>query len=414
MTRDTFSDEPATLPPPSVTVTAEIAAPEIADPNSDTAFGVELSDGVRGATRRAFLLIHQGYGPRVLEMHDGDEVTFGRSSGVTVPIDDPRVSRAHARVIRKGPLLVCEDQGSRNGTRVNGATLKGSRRMVVSGDAIRIGVCDAYVASAIGPGPNEDEGSVGVAVADAKMRDVFSLAKQLAGGSGTSVLIQGEVGVGKKVVAQQIHRWSARSDGPFVRLDCANLPDMLLEGALFGYEGGGGVEPSTGHLEAANGGTLLLDEVGELSASAQQRLMTALETRRVRRIGGKGDVPIDVRVLATTHRDLPTEVGQKRFREDLYYAISSFTLRVPPLRERSVEVDLFAHLFALGFAARAGQIGAELTDDAQTALARYEWPGNVTELRDAIRYAIACTRGGAVDVTCLPEPLRRRSARTRL
>ena len=280
--------------------------------------------------------------------------------------------------------------------------------MVVSGDAIRVGVCEVFVASAIAPSPADDEGSIGVVVADAKMRDVFSLAKQLASAD-TSVLVQGEAGVGKKVVAQQIHRWSAREHEPFVRVDCANLPDMLLEGALFGYEGGGGTPREVGLLEAASGGTLLLDGVGELSAGAQAKLMAALESRRILRLGGKAEISIDVRVLGATHRDLPSEVAAKRFREDLYYSISSFTLRVPPLRERAVEIDLFAHLFALRFAEQGGRAGTQLTDQAAAALAKYEWPGNVTELRAAIRDAVLASQpADAIDVSSLPEAIRRR------
>jgi DNA-binding NtrC family response regulator len=290
--------------------------------------------------------------------------------------------------------------------------------MVVSGDAIRVGVCEVFVAAAIsghaatpgpGPEPDQDDGSIGVAVADAKMRDVFALAKQLAS-TDTSVLVQGEAGVGKKVVAAQIHRWSARAERPFIRIDCARLPDMLLEGALFGYEGGGASAREIGHLEAASGGTLLLDGVGELSPSAQAKLMAALETRKIVRLGGKTEVPIDVRVLGATHRDLPAEVAAKRFREDLYYSLSSFTLRVPPLRERAVEVDLFAHLFAMRFAARAGQLGGELTEAASTALAKYDWPENVRELRETIRSAVTLSHGGAIDVTSLPEAVRRRTS----
>jgi transcriptional regulator with PAS, ATPase and Fis domain len=287
--------------------------------------------------------------------------------------------------------------------------------MVVSGDVVRVGVCEVFVASAIAPSSSDEDGSIGVVVADAKMRDVFSLAKQLAGAD-TSVLVQGEPGVGKKVVAQQIHRWSARERKPFVRIDCANLPDMLLEGALFGYEGGSGTKREIGHLEAASGGTLLLDGVGELSANAQAKLMAALESRRITRLGGKAEVPIDVRVLGATHRDLPTEVGAKRFREDLYYSISSFTLRVPPLRERAVEIDLFAHLFALRMTALQGRVGVVLSDGAASALAKYEWPGNVTELHDMIRDAVNASPGSKqIDVTALPEPLRHRaSVRTKL
>jgi DNA-binding NtrC family response regulator len=343
-------------------------------------------------------------------MSDGDEVTFGRASASTVAVDDPRASRHHARIFRQGPILLCEDLGSRNGTKVNGATLKNQQRRVVSGDAIRIGVCEVFVASAISPSPasDEEQGSIGVVVADAKMRDLFALAKQLASAD-TSVLVQGEAGVGKKVLAHQIHRWSAREQGPFVRVDCANLPDMLLEGALFGYEGGGGTAREVGVLEAANGGTLLLDGVGELSAGAQAKLMSALESRRILRLGGKLEVPIDVRVLGATHRDLPAEVAAKRFREDLYYSISSFTLRVPPLRERAVEIDLFAHLFVLRFTAEAGRIGTDLSDHAAAALAKYEWPGNVTELKQAIREAVVASQASsAIEVANLPEPIRRR------
>jgi two-component system response regulator AtoC len=411
-------DGSLTIPPPPAsapTVTAEIVAePEPRDPA--TAFGVELADGVQGATRRAFLVVHEGNEGRVIEVSDGEEVTFGRSSSTTVVVDDPRVSRHHARVFRNGPILMSEDMASRNGTKVNGSSLRNARRMVVSGDVIRIGSAEVIVASAIRGVDDEDDGSIGVAVGDAKMRDVFALAKQLAGGE-TPVLVQGEPGVGKKVVAQQIHRWSARSAAPFVRIDCANLPDMLLEGALFGFEGGGDARREIGHLESASGGALLLDGVGELSPDAQARLMTALDTRRITRIGGKTEVQIDVRVLAATHRDLPAEVAAKRFREDLYYRISAFTLRVPPLRERHAEIDLFAHLFAMRFAAKIGQPAPFFGDDACAQLLRYEWPGNVRELRDAVRHAVSVARGGQLDLDTLPEVVRkahRQSVRVRI
>ncbi|HEY2513594.1 MAG TPA: sigma 54-interacting transcriptional regulator [Polyangiaceae bacterium] len=415
MARETASDDVVTVPPPAITVTSEVTLgehPLPPPPSAATAFGVELADGAYGASRRAFLVVHQGYGPNVLEMNDGDSVSFGRSSSSTITVDDPRASRNHARIFREGPLLYCEDLGSRNGTKVNGASLRDQRRIVVSGDAIRIGICEVFVASAIAPSPDDEEGSIGVVVADAKMRDVFALAKQLAS-TDTSILVQGEAGVGKKVVAAQVHRWSPRSAGPLVRMDCTNLTDMSLEGALFGYEGGDGdaagvLGREIGHLEGANGGTLLLDGVGELSAAGQAKLMAALESRTIVRLGGEARIPIDVRVLGATHRDLPAEVAGKRFREDLYYALSSFTVRVPPLRERAVEVDLFAHLFSMSFAARIGQLGAAPNPDAAAALAKYDWPGNVRELRGALRHAVAATHGGPITLGSLPDPLRRR------
>ena len=412
-------DGSLTLPPPpasATTLTGEVVAAEPEPVDMATAFGVELADGVQGASRRAFLVVHEGNEGRVIELRDGDEVTFGRSSSTTVTVDDPRVSRHHARIFRKGAILTSEDMASRNGTKVNGSSLRNARRMVVSGDVIRVGAGEIIVASAIRGVDDEDDGSIGVAVGDAKMREVFALAKQLAGGD-TPVLVQGETGVGKNVVAEQIHRWSARGAMPFVRIDCANLPDMLLEGALFGFEGGKETEGEVGHFEAASGGTLLLDGVGELSAEAQERIMNALETRKIKRIGGTKEVPIDVRVLAATHRDLPAEVAAKRFREDLYYRISAFTLRVPPLRERNAEIDLFAHLFAMRFAAKVGQPSPFFAEDAGSQLLRYEWPGNVRELRDAVRHAVSAAHGGLLDLDALPEVVRRAqrpSVRTRI
>jgi two-component system NtrC family response regulator len=193
---------------------------------------------------------------------------------------------------------------------------------------------------------------------------------------------------------------------PYVRIDCASLPDMLLEGALFGYEGGGEATREIGHLEAADGGTLLLDGVGELSASAQAKLYTALETRCITRIGGKAEIPIDVRVLGATHRDLPAEVAGKRFREDLYYRISAFTLRVPPLRDRPAEVDLLSYLFLSRFGATTGHLATRFEDEAAAALLRYDWPENVRELRDVVRGALVASHGGRLDITTLPEAIR--------
>jgi transcriptional regulator with PAS, ATPase and Fis domain len=412
--RDTATDQHETMPPPpSITVTAEIAVADLEhlEPLEGTVFGVELADGAHGSSRRAFLVVHEGQNGTVMELADGQEVTFGRSSSTTVIVDDPRVSRHHARIYRKGPILMVEDLASRNGTKVNGASLRAARRIVVSGDTVRVGSCEVIVGSSIREVDHAEDASIGVAVADAKMRDVFALAKQLASGD-TPVLIQGEAGSGKKVVAQQVHRWSGRAARPFVRIDCAGLPDMILERALFGTEGSGDAAGPrvVGHLEAASGGTLLLDGVGELSTAAQAKLLSALETRRIVRLGGKAEIPIDVRVLGATDRDLPAEVAAKRFREDLYYAISAFTLRVPPLRERHAEIDLFAQLFLARFAERRGVPVPALEADAAMQLLRYEWPDNVRELSAAMRDAVASARGSIVTRDDLPDPVQQARA----
>ncbi|HEX4476245.1 MAG TPA: sigma 54-interacting transcriptional regulator [Polyangiaceae bacterium] len=252
----------------------------------------------------------------------------------------------------------------------------------------------------------------GVVVADPAMVQVFQLARRLASVQ-TTVLILGETGVGKEVIAEQIHHWSARAQGPFVRLNCASLPETLLESELFGHERGaftGADRRKIGYLEAAQGGTLFLDEIGELPVTVQVKLLNVLESREVRRLGGTQEHPIDVRVVSATHRDLTTEVGEGRFREDLYYRLSAFTLVVPPLRERQAEIPLIAEMFAREAAHRAGRPPVVMEASAVTALVRHPWPGNVRELKNAMEHAVVLADRGRIGVEHLPESVRRREA----
>ena len=196
----------------------------------------------------------------------------------------------------------------------------------------------------------------GVVVADDAMVHVFELVRKVAAAP-TTVLILGETGVGKEVVAEQIHRQSPRAKGPFVRLNCGSLPETLLESELFGHEKGaftGAERRKQGYLEAADGGTLFLDEIGELAPTMQSKLLRVLENRRVMRVGGREEIAVDVRIIAATNRDLDAEVKSGRFREDLYFRIAGFVIDVPPLRERPVEIVLLAELFARQFAQRLG------------------------------------------------------------
>jgi two-component system, NtrC family, response regulator AtoC len=250
----------------------------------------------------------------------------------------------------------------------------------------------------------------GVVVADQAMVEVFQLARKLAGVQ-TTVLILGETGVGKEVIAEQIHRWSARAQGPFVRLNCASLPETLLESELFGHERGaftGADRRKIGYLEAAQDGTLFLDEIGELPLAVQVKLLNVLENREVRRLGGTQEHPIDVRVISATHRDLASEVSSGRFREDLYYRLSAFSLNVPPLRERRTEIPLIAEMFARESARRAGREPPELDASAAAALMRHPWPGNVRELRNAMEHAVVLADHGGISAEHLPESVRRR------
>jgi DNA-binding NtrC family response regulator len=256
-------------------------------------------------------------------------------------------------------------------------------------------------------------GPPGVIVADPAMVKVWDMVRKVAPAP-TTVLILGETGVGKEVVAEQIHLQSPRASGPFVRLNCGSLPETLLESELFGYEKGaftGADRRKSGYLEAADGGTLFLDEIGELQPSLQVKLLRVLEARRFMRVGGREEIAVDVRVLSATNRDLAAEAKGARFREDLYFRLSAFVLRIPPLRERDAEVALLAELFARQFAERMGTPAPALSQGAMSVLTHYSWPGNVRELRNAIEHAVVLAEGGILTPEQLPEAVTRAEPR---
>lgn len=217
-------------------------------------------------------------------------------------------------------------------------------------------------------------------------------------GSDLSVLISGETGVGKELVAQAIHAASPRSQNPMISLNCAALPDTLVESELFGHTRGafsGAVSERHGKFELADGGTLLLDEVGELPLAIQAKLLRVLQSGQIQRLGSDRELRVDVRVLAATNRDLAEEVRAGRFRADLYHRLSVYPLTVPPLRDRGRDVLLLAGFFLEQNRARLGLRGLRLTAEAQTALLAYDWPGNVRELEHMIGRAVlkAMARG---------------------
>jgi transcriptional regulator with PAS, ATPase and Fis domain len=244
-----------------------------------------------------------------------------------------------------------------------------------------------------------------VVVADRSMVKVFDLARRLAK-TPTTVLILGETGVGKEIVAERLHRWSPRAAAPFVRLNCASLPEALLESELFGYEQGaftGAARRKVGYFEAASGGTLLLDEIGELTPSMQVKLLRVLESQRLKRLGSTEDVVVDVRLVCATHRNLAAACDAGTFRQDLFYRISTVTIDMPPLRERPVEIALLAQLFVRQFAAREGVAAPRLHPDALAALGAHGWPGNVRELRNAVEHAFVLRDRGLILAEHLPK-----------
>jgi DNA-binding NtrC family response regulator/pSer/pThr/pTyr-binding forkhead associated (FHA) protein len=258
--------------------------------------------------------------------------------------------------------------------------------------------------------PSDDQ----AIVLDPAMKRVYSLVERIAD-TPMTVLILGETGTGKELVAEAIHRKSARRDKALIKLNCAALPETLLESELFGYERGaftGAERRKVGFFEAANGGTLFLDEIGEMPLALQAKLLRVLERKVITRVGGTTEVATDARLIAATHRDLEAEVRAGRFRQDLMFRIGGFTLVVPPLRDRPTEIVPLAEHFARSVAAEQGRPPPILTDDARDALAGYTWPGNVRELKNAIERALVLA-GDSISAAELPEKLRDAAQRVR-
>ena len=242
-----------------------------------------------------------------------------------------------------------------------------------------------------------------VVVRDPVMQATLKRAEQVASAD-ASVLITGESGTGKEVLARHIHRRSRRSAGAFIALNCAAIPENLLESELFGHEKGafsGAVARRVGKFEAAEGGTLLLDEIGEMDIRLQAKLLRAVQEREIDRIGGNAPVRVDVRILATTNRDLLAEVAAGRFREDLYFRLNVISLHVPPLRERPGDIQALADHFARRFAEVNGLPHRKLTEAARRRLSLHAWRGNVRELENTLHRAVLLAIGDSIDVDAI-------------
>jgi transcriptional regulator with PAS, ATPase and Fis domain len=239
------------------------------------------------------------------------------------------------------------------------------------------------------------------------MRRVFELIEQVAT-SDVDVLVHGETGTGKELVARSIHQRSQRAEGPFVPVDCGAIPETLLESEFFGHEKGaftGADSARIGLLEYADQGTFFLDELGELPALLQAKLLRTLQERKVRRVGGREEIEIDVRVVAATARDLDEMIRQGQFRQDLYYRINVVRIDLPPLRDRGDDIGLLAEHLCLRYSRTMGRDVRGITPEAYQVLRQYRWPGNVRELTNVIRRALALAKGTMITVEELPEDL---------
>ena len=355
------------------------------------------------------------------------ELTLGRGDDCDVPINDASVSRRHARIVVTASTLTIEDLGSGNGTRIRRSKSAVDTAEVVElrlergvptafgiDEPITLGSVTLLVRSEVPAAAEQaapatlaraSRGDVaaGVVQEAAETKRVFELAARLAVGP-LSLLLTGETGVGKEVLAAHIHRCSPRAKGPFIEVNCAALSESLAESELFGHLKGaftGAVNAKEGFFEAADGGTLFLDEVGELALPLQAKLLRVLETKKVLRVGATTPTAVDVRVLAATHRDLPLDVKSGKFRQDLYFRLNGMTVHVPPLRERSADVAELARLFAARTAKIMNLREPEIEKSALARLEAHAWPGNVRELRNVIDRAVALAGGHVIGVAHL-------------
>jgi DNA-binding NtrC family response regulator len=327
----------------------------------------------------------------------GDPTVIGSGSGSDVKLSDPTISRRHlSAALTDGGALV-RDLGSTNGSFVRGARFQ--ELLLGFGAEIQIGQTTLKFVPeeepvAVAPADSETFGAL--VGRDPKMRQVFQLLSEVANTEAT-VLLEGETGTGKELLAEEIHRHSPRRDQPFVVFDCGAVPKELIESALFGHVRGaftGAVADRPGAFIEAEGGTLFLDEIGELALEMQPSLLRAIDKRMIRPVGGSSYQNVSLRVVAATNRDLRAEVAARRFREDLYYRVAVFRISVPPLRERPSDVTLLVERFLREF---GGHRNLQVRPQDVDRLARYPWPGNVRELRNLIERGCALSHGEVLD-----------------
>jgi transcriptional regulator with PAS, ATPase and Fis domain len=324
---------------------------------------------------------------------EGERMVIGTQAPANALLGDPKVSRFQCEIRVDDGRVKVRDLGSRNGTIVDGvrvleAELEDGQVLTVGETRLRFELGQQWQRIA-----TSERARFGVLVGQsAAMRATFAVLERAAATDAT-VLLEGETGTGKEATAESIHAESARRDKPLVVVDCGALPANLVETELFGHERGaftGSVGAREGAFELADGGTIFLDEIGELDADHQTKLLRALDKREVKRVGGKGYVPVNVRVIAATNRDLLREVNEKRFREDLYYRLAIVTVRLPPLRERLEDLPaLVDALLAAEHALERPEAAALRTPAFLRELASHRWSGNVRELRNYLQRCLA-------------------------
>lgn len=332
----------------------------------------------------------------------GAEVVIGTGESTALTLKDPTVSRFHCEIVVRDERVVIKDMGSRNGVvvdkvRVTEAWLHTGALITLGNTTLRFDLATEPVKV-----PISTRNQFGIMVGGSlAMRRAFSVLERAAASNAT-VLLGGETGTGKEAAAESIHRESARADGPLVVIDCGAIPGNLLESELFGHEKGaftGADRQRTGAFEEANGGTLFLDEIGELEPDLQPKLLRVLERREIKRVGSSKYMPVDVRIVAATNRNLRAEVNAKNFRSDLYYRLAVVEVALPALRERTEDLPALVESILTRLGSTAKEAALVRAPAFQAALMRHAWPGNVRELRNYIERCLALAEQAPFDPT---------------
>jgi two-component system, NtrC family, response regulator AtoC len=333
-------------------------------------------------------------------------LTIGRAENNDVRIDHPSISRRHLVLrLTEGSIAVI-DEGGANGVKLRGVRVpRGVAIEISANEEVQVGdvtlvVQELRPLATSAPAERRPSGPVAArpgapVVLDPDMRRLYELTARVARGM-ISVLIVGETGTGKEILTEFLHHASPRANGPLVRINCAALGDSLVESELFGHEKGaftGAQQERRGLIEAADGGTVMLDEVGELPLATQAKLLRVLEERAVLRVGGTVARAVDVRFVAATNRDLEAAVDAGQFRRDLYFRLAGAVLAIPPLRDRPDEIVALASAFIAAAAVQAGRSAPTISEDVLAALRAHAWPGNVRELRNVMERAVLVADG---------------------
>ena len=349
--------------------------------------------------RKSRLVVLEGPEAGQALVMDKERVTAGRAAVSDLVLTDKSVSSTHFSITAEDRGYLLRDEGSTNGTfygdvRLREIWLKPGTVFRAGNTVLRFEPTDDIVTIELSSRDRFDQ-AIGASI---PMREIFANLERVAP-SDLTVLIQGETGTGKEVIARAIHRHSRRKDKPFVVLDCSAIPRDLIESTLFGHEKGsftGAVGQHRGVFEQADGGTIFLDEIGELDMSLQPKLLRVLENREVKRVGGGRSIQVDVRVLAATNRDLRRMVAESGFREDLYFRLSVMQIELPPLRRRREDIPLLVEAFLSQANQRRAELGLPplgISQEAFAALAERPWPGNIRELKNMVERATSLADG---------------------